>query len=602
MPYTHSINLNMSNANNSIPAYAQTPMPINQLPNLPMNYYVQPGQTQTQIQPQKYLPINPYEYAHTTARLPFAPPGLMGHNIIINKPTKYNIITSTGNIGDIKQIYEDLLPKNATFHDRYATISERLNIANYNSLIFKKHYYIFESGDFDKTIDSLGAITEQNETLTNLLGHIKINSIFTNQNDSSYFASIGGSSSTDHKNMIIFNICHPIQYNDNEITCRNKIEGVESDDGNIKSHLRIYRIKTEATGTLENIKSELHYFNIIRNYIKNKKCPNFVLSYGEFFSQCKIDFDGIDSLKDNTSIPISTDGNYCLIMLTEGITRNIKNWASKIEKTKDYNDPNPLVGQILSTGYRTDDAWISVIFQLIVAIYILHKEKININELKLKENVFIKRIKITPPKIKYWKYIINGVQYYVPNNEWLLMINSSIDFTTNIFETYEKTNKEILETIKKLLNEINEFTESPISEKIKNFNNNIIHNIDIDIDNYKIESIFAENFYKYLYEKMGHIITNTNEYLLLPNYNNFKIGDIVLYKITNNIFSISTITEINANNAKIMTNDNFDEYDETNIVLNKKNIPLDLLTKFSYNSNNEVIETYNIDYRSKIIK
>ena len=596
-PYTHSIHLNMSNANNSLPAYAQTPIPMNPLPlpNGPMNYYIQPKQPHMQpnMQPQNYLPINPYEYAHTTARLPFAP-GLMGHNIIINKPTKYNIITSTGDIGNIKNIYEDLLPKNETFHDRYATISERLNIANYNSLIFKKHYYIFDNSNFKEIIDSLGAITEQNETLTYLLGHIKINSIFTNQNDTSYLASIGGSLSTDHKNMIIFNICHPIQYNDNQITCRNKIEGVESDDGSINSHLRIYRIVDE---TIDYIKNELYYFNIIRNYIKNKKCPNFVLSYGEFFSHCKIDFDGMNSLKHNTSIPISTHGNNCLLMLTEGITRNIENWASKMEKTKDYYDPNPLVVQILSTGYRTVDAWMSVIFQLIVAIYILHKEEININELKLKENVFIKRIKITPPNIKYWKYIINGAQYYVPNNEWLLMINSSIDFTKNIFKTYTKKNKDILETIKKLLNEINEFNESPIPETIKTFINNIVKNIDVDIDNYKIESIFAENFSKYLYEKMGHIISNTNEYMLLPNDNNFKIGDIVLYKITNNIFSISTITEKNVNKAKIITNDDYYEYDETSIILKNMDIPYDLLIKFNYKSTKEVIETYSIDYR-----
>ena len=589
MPYTHSIHLNIPNANNSMPPYAQTPIPMNPLNNVPINYY---GPTQMQLQPPNYLPMNPYEYSQTMGRLPFVPPGFMGHNIIINKPTKNNIITSISNIGNIGNIYEDLLPKNSTIHDRYATISERLNIANYNSLIFKKHYYTGDSSTIQDNIDKLDTI-EQNETLTYLLGHIKINSIHTNKNDTGSIIAIG---SVDHKNMIIFNVCHPIQYNDSQITCRQKTEGIENDDGSIQSHLRIYRVNND---TKETIEKEYHYYNLIRNLIKNKRFPNFVLSYGEFFSSCKIDFDGMSSLVDYTSIPTtpstSLTGAYCLLMLTEGITRNIKLWATRTMKAKEIDDPKNLIVEIAWTGYKPYDVWMSVLFQLIVAIYILHKEQINVN-LDLEKNVFMKKINISQTGNKYWKYIINGAQYYVPNKEWLVMINSNDEFTNNILVPSTKTDMEIINNIKVLLSDITKFKDSSIPEKIKKLID------DINNDSYiTLESLFVKYFSKYLYEKIGHIISNTDEYMLLPNDQNFKIGDIVLYEIYRNIFSISIIINIdtttNYNNIEINTNEDI-EYDENDIKLKSKNVSGGDIIKFRYVSNNEVIETYNINYRN----
>jgi len=409
--------------------------------------------------------------------------------------------------------------------------------------------------------------------------------------------------------MIIFNVCNPIQYNDNQITCRQKTEGVENDDGSIQSHLRIYRV-TNTTKKI--IEREYHYYNLIRNLIKNKRFPNFVLSYGEFFSHCKIDFDGMSSLNDFSSIPTlpstATNGAYCLLMLTEGVTRNIEEWATRTMKAKELstNPDKDLIIEIAWTGYKHYDVWKSVIFQLIVAIYILHKEniKFNLDDFTLKENVFIKRIKITPPNIKYWKYIINGAQYYVPNKEWLVMINSSEKFTEKILDKslYSISNETILKLIIKLLLEIEKFESIP--DEIKLLINHIVTSINYNIKNYEIESIFAEHFSNYLYEKIGTIIsnTNTNEYMLLPNYQNFKIGDIVLFIIGNNIFSISNIKSIdttkNNNNIEIMTSDkNYDihNYNE-NSKLISENVSGDQIIKFRYNSTKEVIETYNINY------
>jgi len=450
MPYSnqHSINLNIPNINNNIPAYAQTLSRINPISQQPQQFGQfgqqlgqQFGQLQQQYgqqQPVGYLPMNPYEY--TNGQVPFLPLdhtmghqmgyGLqagypMGHVISINKPTKYNINVSTGNIGDIKKIYKDLLPKNDTIHDRYATISERLNFANYISLLFKKHYYNYNEDDIRNKISDI----TQNETLTYLLGHIKINTINSNKGVTSTFTNISNS----RDNMIIFNVCHPIDLNYyNQIVCK---------DDSVQSHLRIYRLfdiltnENDQIKHLNNVILELFYYNKIKELIKNKKYPNFALSYGEFFAQCRIDFDGMTDLRKtakNNSINISAtgaSGNNCLLMLTESFNSNMEDWAKIKYVEKEPNDFFVNVSEVIHTGYRTEEVWKSVLFQLIFAKYVLHKEKISFTNFTLKENVFMHKFKITPPGIKYWKYIINGAQYYVPNNEWLVMISS--DFSDN---------------------------------------------------------------------------------------------------------------------------------------------------------------------------
>ena len=97
---------------------------------------------------------------------------------------------------------------------------------------------------------------------------------------------------------------------------------------------------------------------------------------------------------------------------------------------------------------------------------------------------------------------------------------------------------------------------------------------------------------------MGYIIpiteTLTNEYMLLLNDENYNIGDIVFNKITNDLYSISTIIDIDFtdNIIKVMTNKDFNNYDESTSLCNPDIASGDLLTKFRYKSNKEVIETY----------
>jgi hypothetical protein len=597
MPSTYSINFNIPNANPFVPPYAQTPIPMTPIPNA--NPFATPyGQTPVPMAP---------------VPMPFGPPLYAPYQPDIIK--KYNVNISTGDLGNIKHIYQDMLPKNDSIHDRYATITERLNIANYYGSIFNKHYYHYKNID---TTDIQNKLTITDSNLSNLLGHIKVNyfnSYYKFNNQTSASASVIVDLASAPQNFIMFNVCFPIKYDNNQLTCA---------EDSLRGHIRIYKLfdttDTSNTNALNKVFFELLYYKKIEELIKINKYPNFVLSYGVILAPCKIDFNKINDLKletinnlsgiyNNNNPSVSTSTNSLLI-LTESVNYNIIQWASKQYEKSDIF----YMSTVISTGVRSVEAWKSVIFQLLVAIYILHHNKIGFKNFSLKNNVFIKKIDITPPTIKYWKYIIDGVEYYAPNHGFLVMIDSNFIDINNI--VIDKTDKNFLTpgqkydyntdiNINNIIKEIFNFDSNfgtnftstggtVPSDKVKDIFNNIYNKVDTTLltdDDFK--TIITENFNFYRYEKLGHIISESelNEYKLLEYDKNFKKGDLVLYKKFSKAYIISSYIDknkISTNNASLNT------YDENNVNLNEVNISEDLITKFIYKSNKEIIETYYI--------
>jgi len=578
MPYTHSINFNIPNVNNSIPPYGQTPIHMTPIPQVPMVPVAMPFGNSL------YAPYQPE---------------------IINK---YNVNISTGNLGYINHIYQDLLPKNDSNHDRYATIMQRLTIANYYGLIFKKNYN--QNEEFKKMID----IKISDTNLSYLLGHIKldnINSYYTTKNTNPVIAI-----ATAPRNFIMFNVCFPIVYDNNNITCA---------ENKTRAQMRIYRlfdIDSTYDTELNKVAFELLYYNKIQEFIKIHKYPNFVLLYDHIVAPCKMDFDNIDKMKQIKNLyhhSIKTE-TKCLLMITESVNYNIIEWASKIYDKSENN--KIYVSTVISTGVRSVEAWKSVIFQLLVAMFVLHSYKIGFKNFSLQNNVFIKKIDITPPGIKYWKYIINGVKYYVPNHGFLVMIDSNFEDNNNIVinDEYkdqinksgvkydydsEISNKNIKTNIKTIFEyfKSKETTgEITIPVDFKETIDNIIESVDLkDETDSGILQIINDNFTSYLYEKIGHMIPESelNDYKLDPK-KNFKVGDLVFFKKYDNIYIISSYKgKVNNNIHKIFTNtkDHF-EYDDDEVVqedLKEINVTTDLITRFHYKSNKEIIETYNIN-------
>lgn len=223
--------------------------------------------------------------------------------------------------------------------------------------------------------------------------------------------------------MIIYKSCYPIKYDSttNTIQCQTNSIGM---------NIRIYRMtsneitikKQNVTPYKYNIWREIGYYEYIReNVLKPKICPNFVGLYLYYICEnCNIDFDKLLLIKNRPRKNImDIYKKQGLLALTEAPKQNLFDWASK-----KYIDDGNIKKQV-NIGYYNSDIWMSVLFQIIVALYVMQKKKIIFKNFTIEDNVYIKEVYPHENITKYWKYKINGIDYYVPNNGYLVLIDSN---------------------------------------------------------------------------------------------------------------------------------------------------------------------------------
>jgi hypothetical protein len=109
----------------------------------------------------------------------------------------------------------------------------------------------------------------------------------------------------------------------------------------------------------------------------------------------------------------------CIVAITEAPTHNIFDWG-----TKSYSLDMGPIKKMVQTGYHDLKVWQSIMFQLLAAMHTMNLNDICINEMKLENNVFIRDLSRDESQIGYWKYIVNGIEYYVPNYGYLVVIDT----------------------------------------------------------------------------------------------------------------------------------------------------------------------------------
>jgi len=80
---------------------------------------------------------------------------------------------------------------------------------------------------------------------------------------------------------------------------------------------------------------------------------------------------------------------------------------------------------MINNGYHDEKVWASILFQLLISMLIMLEKTIMFEEFSLENNVFIKDLNYNEINIGVWKYIYNGLEYYVPNYGYLLLIDSN---------------------------------------------------------------------------------------------------------------------------------------------------------------------------------
>ena len=388
----------------------------------------------------------PFQYLPTmTQQPPF--PQMFGQMATYTQPNVLNQIY----IGDpdptaqhrrINQVYEDLLPLK-DIPTSQNTISERIALHNIIRSI------LLNNKDGTKINFRKGT--------NNLFERLKT----TEFNPYHYGGIKDNPYSTIPRNMLLYRSCYPIKTVPTGIGCAKDSTGL---------NIRIYRLtrgemminkNPDAKFSDSDVWREIMFYEYIReNIIKKKVCPNFVTMFG--YSLCddsEIDFKQIDEIKNkiefsppNNHIMITTpvgtppvilaqpiqrrflsavpiapiitvpDQNmYCndiLTALTESPTHNFLQWASKKYSVMGKTH------QMTHIGYYNENIWMSVLFQLMAALYTLQKHQIHINNMTLADNVYIKDLTGLSTTTNYWKYIIDGVSYYVPNYGYLVLIDS----------------------------------------------------------------------------------------------------------------------------------------------------------------------------------
>lgn len=438
-----------------------------------------------QIYPSPYVPVpNPY---YPLAGNPTTPWQYTQNNVPIIK--KYNISLGNGNgdLTKLASLYEDILPNEGNVQNNtFNTLKERLVIHHYIRSIFIKTgdgEELLINGGPNNTKSELTnllshvKLLEINPYHFNRLTDNPYKTLPSNfvMYRSCYPIKLGSFNNVEcSKSSIGVNIrIYLLSKYDDEINKNNSLSRYTSDIWRELDYYQFMREEivkqnmspnfitlhsyymTKNTGInfkkFESIRTNLELKNVeiekmnaeIRNnvYINNLKKtyiddPTEVITFDDLKlygivannspvfpvsnSQRELALKKkVDSLIANKKLGHYLDSDKCLVMLSEAPTQHILNWA-----TRSYQKNGP-IKKMIQNGYYDDRVWESIFFQLFISMIIMFENKIMFTEFSLKNNVYVKDLQHDGQNIGIWKYIYNGVEYYVPNYGYLLLIDSN---------------------------------------------------------------------------------------------------------------------------------------------------------------------------------
>jgi hypothetical protein len=289
---------------------------------------------------------------------------------------------------------------------------------------------------------------------------------------------------------------------------------------------------------------------------KNKitKFPTILIEYNTRF----IKYEGERNLHDflnylnyeilNTNkLDLTITAGRTLILMTEAPNTNLIKWASPI-----YEGHGSQV-QMKATGYRSNEVWKSVIFQILYILAVLQEKEIYFRELSLENNFFIKDLFYDQANPKYWIYNIDGVDFYVPNYGYLVIFDSNysdikspvdIDLSKREFKicsnklfkdnngSFNIQTLTFINQMREILNQSN-FTNKlrvlgahPVNTEILNLIENIFVNLKT-----QIKDLFIINFKEYLHNKIGNLLMITEKDLINSNFRPINIkGKLIVWR------------------------------------------------------------------------
>ena len=463
--------------------------------------------------------------------------------------------------GRIKSIYEDQLP--FKYYDE-ASINERLKLYHYIKSIIPNLSNNYELPN-----------------IYNIMSHFKLTE-FNPQMDKRFTNNPYGDLPS---NLLIFKSCYPIESAKTE---SGLATGVCADNG-VNVNIRIYDLLLEEyfIGPLSSFSfkydvwREIAYYDyILVNIIKSKICPNFIIMMSYFITEqftknfnrknknpaikryINDDMTDVYEITQNTSF-----ANKTLIVITESPFKSLYSYL-----TKSYE----VVGNIyrmVHTGFVDNKIWMTLLFQILIIFYIFQKHHIGFCEIKLSNNFYIKEI----DQGNHWRYVIDGIVYYVPNYGKLLLFDSSFADIQQPEDNNKIKYKLYMETFADI-NVTNDIIDKVIMGNLKNvinpnnftreFINNggiqpqdeiidILTGIHTDVSTrlstgtpIYVKDYIEKYFTRYMNNRIGTFIKDT-ELLYISDKKIFQRGEMILYPEASS-YKWGLIKSIDGNDCSIL--------------------------------------------------
>ena len=392
-------------------------------------------------------------------------PILKNYNITVGGPST--------NHGKVNTIYEDILP-NKQFENTSNTLGERLNIYQYVRSIFLR-----QGDGEDIDIDGKG-----DNSLLKYLKFMELNPYNPNQLSNNPYKGLPLNMLIYRS---CYPIRYD-RYS-NSTQCAPNSVGMNIRIYRLTKEEYMNRKQNNTDSNKFDVWREIDYYQYVREQIVKKKvCPNFSVLHAYYICErCNIDFDKLAMIRGvgvttNPKFNVKTctepiqqlqcGGNNsnlqqqqqqqsrpllqqrvrvpeqqtkhrfqqningasmgcegtnqanmysgkALVALTEAPTDGMINWARATRKI------NGTIQKMVNTGFHKAEVWFSVLFQIMAALYTMQIHEIAFQDFSVIDNIYIKDTTLHENVTRYWKYIINGVEYYVPNYGYLVLIDSN---------------------------------------------------------------------------------------------------------------------------------------------------------------------------------
>lgn len=530
----------------------------------------------------------------------------------VQKVYNINLPGPTGGHVEMNKIYENILPiKDIKFS--FITLGERLTMYDYIRQILVQ----INDGE-DISLDSDGH--------RSLMSYIR----FMELNPNYYSPLTNNPYKGLPYGLLIYRSCFPIQLDSisHTIVCATESIGL-----NIRLYsltiAEYYSYKFRQPIYLEyDVWREIAFYEYVREHILKKRlCPHFPLLYAFFLSpNRKIDFFSlkkgcltqkdfltkeylrfkevhemrkltpsnitvrpltmtdygrrwVNKLPDEIDIELQHYSGTTLIAVTEAPHHNLYQWSSRIYKTEG------IVRKMVSHGFYDYDVWLGIIFQIVCALYVMQLHGIYLREMTIEDNVYIKDLPSFGKGTGYWKYVIDGIPYFVPNYGYLVLIDSNFKdiipesktlpktkreykiYTSNIFGkryALQSVQKKVFENYQRIINP-NAFTKQHTKNNVMKPPETILSllermALDPETD---LGVVISRYFRSLLNNRIGTYLRKDVEIPHLRDMTTpFKQGEMVVEVIAENLYKWAMVKQILADGlVEIITRDTPDSSD-----------------------------------------